>query len=234
MAVQAKITVPGLFRDRRDAGRRLAAKLSAYANRSGVMVLALPRGGVPVGYEVAQALGAPLDVFVVRKLGVPDCEEVAMGALASGGVRVLNRDLIEQIGIPDDLIDAVTAHEQAELARRERLYRGGRLPPDLRGSAVLLVDDGLATGATMQAAVEALRKLAPARIVVAVPIGSRAACEEMRKTADEVICAMTPEPFRSVGRWYETFEQATDQEVRDLLARANGADPPRSEAGPPS
>lgn len=225
MAVQAKISVPGLFRDRRDAGRKLAAKLSAYANRSGVMVLALPRGGVPVGYEVAQVLGAPLDVFVVRKLGVPGCEEVAMGAVASGGVRVLNRDLIGQIGIPDDLIDAVTAREEAGLARRERLYRGRRPPPDVRGNTVMLVDDGLATGATMQAAVEALRKLAPARIVVAVPIAPRAACEEMRRTADEVACAMTPEPFRSVGRWYEKFEQATDREVRDLLARAKTPDP---------
>ena len=160
---------PGLFRDRRDAGRLLADKLAAYANRPDVIVLALPRGGVPVAYEVARRLVAPMDVFVVRKLGVPGHEELAMGAVATGGVCVLNDQLVERLGIPEQMIDAVAARERQELARRERLYRGGRPPPDLRGRTVILVDDGLATGATMFAAIEALRKLNPARIVVAVP-----------------------------------------------------------------
>jgi erythromycin esterase-like protein/predicted phosphoribosyltransferase len=209
---------PGLFRDRRDAGRLLAAKLAAYANRPDVLVLALPRGGVPVAYEVARALGAPLDVFVVRKLGIPGYEELAMGAVATGGARVLNRQIVERLGIPDYLIEAVAAREQQELARRERLYRGGRPPPDVRGRTVILVDDGLATGATMQAAIEALRLQQPARIVVAVPTASPETCEEMKAKADEVICAMTPEPFHAVGLWYEDFSQTTDEEVRSLLA----------------
>ena len=207
----------GLFRDRRDAGRKLAAELRGYANRPDVLVLALPRGGVPVAYEVAQALGAPLDVFVVRKLGVPGYEELAMGAVA-GGARVLNRDIINGLSIPDYIIDAVTVQEQEELARRERRYRGGRAAPDVHGRTVILVDDGLATGATMQAAIEALRQLQPARIVVAVPTASAQACAEMRVKADEVICAITPEPFQAVGRWYEDFSQTTDEEVRELLA----------------
>lgn len=210
------------FRDRHDAGRRLAEKLTAHANRPDVTVLALPRGGVPVGYEVARALRAPLDVFVVRKLGVPGYDEVAMGAIATGGVRVLNDDLIERAAIPTYVIDAVAERERAELMRRERLYRGGRPPPEVRGRTVILVDDGLATGATMMAAIEALRKLDPARIVVAVPTASREACEEMRRQADEVICARTPEPFRAVGRWYEDFSQTSDAEVRELLGRVTG------------
>src|SRR6202521_3551535 len=189
---------PGLFRDRREAGRLLAGKLAAYANRPDVLVLALPRGGVPVAYEVARALRAPLDVFVVRKIGVPGYEELAMGAVATGGVRVLNEQLVTRLGIPDHLIEAVAAREQKELARRERLYRGNRPLPDVRGQTVILVDDGLATGATMHAAIQALRHQNPASIVVAVPTASPEACEEMRVEADDVICAVTPEPFHAV------------------------------------
>src|SRR4030081_2895635 len=210
---------PELFRDRREAGRLLAEKLAAYANRPDVLVLALPRGGVPVGYEVARALSAPLDVFVVRKLGGPGYEELAMGAVATGGVRVLNDQLVERLGIPEDMIDAVAARERQELARRERLYRGGRPPPDVRGRTVILVDDGLATGATMHAAVQALRQQNPARIVVAVPTASPETCEEMKAKADDVICASTPEPFHAVGRWYQDFSQTTDEEVGALLAQ---------------
>src|SRR5712671_2377519 len=210
---------PDRFHDRREAGLLLAAKLAAYANRADVIVLALPRGGVPVAYEVARALGAPLDVFVVRKLGVPGYEELAMGAVATGGVRVLNDQLVERLGIPEDMIDAVAAREKQELARRERLYRGGRPPPDVRGRTVILVDDGLATGATMHAAIQALRQQNPARIVVAVPTASPETCEEMKARADDVICAITPEPFHAVGRWYQDFSQTTDEEVAALLAR---------------
>src|ERR1700726_1255747 len=209
---------PGLFRDRREAGRVLAERLAAYANRPDVLVLALPRGGVPVAYEVARSLGAPLDVFVVRKLGVPGYEELAMGAIATGGVRVLNDQLVERLGIPAHMIDAVAARERQELARRERLYRGGRPPPDVRGRTAILVDDGLATGATMHAAIEALRQQKPARIVVAVPTASPEACEEMKAKADDVICAITPEPFHAVGRWYQDFSQTTDEEVSVLLS----------------
>lgn len=207
------------FRDRREAGRVLAARLTAYANRPDVLVLALPRGGVPVAYEIAHALGAPLDVFVVRKLGVPGREELAMGAVATGGVRVLNAQIVRALGIPDHVIQAVTAREQQELARRERLYRGGRPPAAVRGKTVILVDDGLATGATMSAAIKALRQLQPARIVVAVPTAAPDTCEALRAEVDEVICAITPEPFYAVGLWYEDFSQTTDEEVRDLLAR---------------
>jgi erythromycin esterase-like protein/predicted phosphoribosyltransferase len=207
------------LRDRREAGRRLAGKLARYAGRPDVLVLALPRGGVPVGYEVAKAVGAPLDVFLVRKLGVPGYEEVAMGAVATGGVRVLNDDIVAGLRIPDYLIDAVAERELEELARRERLYRGGRPPPDVRGRTVILVDDGLATGATMLAAIQALKKLQPARIVVAVPVAAQDTCEALRAEVDEVVCAITPEPFRAVGRWYEDFSQTTDEEVRELLAR---------------
>ena len=219
--MNSTLVKPGLFRDRREAGRLLAERLAAYANRPDVLVLALPRGGVPVAYEVARALGAPMDVFVVRKLGVPGYEELAMGAVATGGVRVLNDQLVERLGIPEQMIDAVAARELQELARRERLYRGGRPPPDVRGRTVVLVDDGLATGATMHAAIEALRQQNPARIVVAVPTASPETCEEMKTRADDVICAVTPEPFQAVGRWYRDFSQTTDEEVRDLLARAS-------------
>jgi len=223
---------PGLFRDRQDAGRVLAEKLAAYANRPDVLVLALPRGGVPVAYEVARALGAPLDVFVVRKLGVPGYEELAMGAVATGGVRVLNDQLIQRLGIPDHVIDAVTARERQELARRERLYRDGRPPPDISGRTVILVDDGLATGATMQAAIEALRQQNPARIVVAVPTASPDTCEEMKAKADDVICAITPQPFDAVGRWYQDFSQTTDEEVGALLARTSTPENSEATKGP--
>jgi erythromycin esterase-like protein/predicted phosphoribosyltransferase len=214
------------FRDRRQAGRVLAAKLAAYAHRPDVIVLALPRGGVPVGYEVAEALGVPFDVFLVRKLGVPGYEELAMGAVATGGVRVLNEQLIQQLGIPEYVIDAVTAKEQEELKRRERLYRGQRPPPAVRGRTAILVDDGLATGATMEAAVRGLRQLEPTRIVVAVPVAARETCDALRPLVNEVICAVTPDPFHAVGLWYEDFSQTSDEEVRGLLA-------PREEAGPP-
>jgi predicted phosphoribosyltransferase len=208
------------FRDRTEAGRRLAEQLTAYANRPDVLVLALPRGGVPVAYEVARALGAPLDVFLVRKLGVPGYEELAMGAVATGGVRVLNDQIVAGLRIPDHVIEAVAAAEHQELARREGLYRGDRPLPDVRHRTVILVDDGLATGATMQAAIKALRAMQPDRIVVAVPTGSPETCAQLKAEADDVICAITPEPFHAVGLWYEDFTQTTDEEVRDLLARA--------------
>jgi putative phosphoribosyl transferase len=205
------------FQDRRDAGRALAAKLRAYANRPDVLVLALPRGGVPVAFEVAHALKAPLDLFLVRKLGVPGYEELAMGAIATGGIRVLNRDVAEGLRIPPAVIDAVAAREQEELERRESAYRGNRPPPDVRGKTVILVDDGLATGSTMRAAVAALRQQEPAEIVVAVPVGAPSTCDEFRDEADQVVCAVTPEPFLAVGYWYEDFSQTTDEEVRELL-----------------
>ena len=209
-----------LFRDRTDAGRRLAARMTEYAGRSDVLVLALPRGGVPVAFEVARALRAPLDVFLVRKLGVPGQEELAMGAIASGGVRVVNEDVVRHLGIPPEVIDAVAAREQGELERRERAYRDERPAPDVRGRTVILVDDGLATGSTMRAAALALRQQGPARVVVAVPVASREACEEFRGEVDDIVCAATPEPFMGVGRWYEDFSQTTDEEVRELLAHA--------------
>ncbi len=209
---------PDRFHDRREAGLLLAAKLAAYANRADVIVLALPRGGVPVAYEVARALGAPLDVFVVRKLGVPGYEELAMGAVATGGVRVLNDQIVRDLRIPDHVIDRVAAAEREELARRERAYRGGRPPLDVRDRTVILVDDGLATGATMRAGVTALRQLQPDRIIVAVPTASPETCEELKAEVDEVVCAITPEPFHAVGYWYEDFTQTTDQEVSELLA----------------
>jgi predicted phosphoribosyltransferase len=209
-----------VFRDRSEAGRLLATKLLAYAGEPDVVVLGLPRGGVPVAFEVAQVLAAPLDVFLARKLGVPGHEELAMGAVASGGVRVLNHDVVNRLGIAPEEIDAVVAREVAELARREKLYRGGRPPPEVDGRTVILVDDGLATGATMRAAIAALRQLGPARIVVAVPTAGRDICAEFKNQADDVICYMTPEPFLAVGRWYEDFGQTTDQEVCALLAQA--------------
>lgn len=208
------------FHDRADAGQVLARELASYGNRPDVMVLALPRGGVPVGYEVARALHAPLDVFLVRKLGVPGQEELAMGAIASGGTRVLNEEVVDMLNIPDEVIDGVAAEEQQELNRRERDYRDGRPPPDVRGRTVILVDDGLATGSTMRAAVAALRQQRPARIVVAVPVGAPDTCAEFQREADEAICARTPVPFHAVGIWYDDFRQTSDEEVRDLLARA--------------
>lgn len=209
-----------IFRDRADAGRRLAAQLAGYRDSAQVIVLALPRGGVPVGFEVARALHAPLDVFLVRKLGVPGHEELAMGAIATGGVRVLNEDVVRHLAIPGKVIDAVAVVEERELLRRERAYRDHRPAPDLAGRTAILVDDGLATGSTMRAAVHALGGLKPARIVVAVPVAAQQACDELRAEVDEVVCAETPEPFRGVGLWYEEFAQTTDDEVRSLLAQA--------------
>jgi predicted phosphoribosyltransferase len=217
-----------IFRDRTDAGQHLAAKLAKYAKRPDVIVLALPRGGVPVAYEVSKQIGAPLDVFLVRKLGVPGYEELAMGAIASGGVRVINEDVVRQLDIPDEVIDAVAAEEERELERREHAYRGDRPPPDVNGRVVILIDDGLATGSTMRAAATALRKLGPARIVVAVPVSSPETCNEFRKEVDEIVCAVTPEPFRGVGMWYNDFSQTTDEEVRELLERAKQNVAPRA------
>jgi predicted phosphoribosyltransferase len=208
------------FRDRTEAGRVLAEGLTNYAGRPDVVVLALPRGGVPVAFEAARALRAPLDVFVVRKLGVPGHEELALGAIASGGTRVLNDDVVRLLHIPPETIDAVTRGEEQELQRRERAYRGDRPPLDVRGRTVILVDDGLATGATMRAAVAALRQRQPDRVVVAIPVAAPATCEEFAREVDSLVCARTPEPFGAVGLWYEDFSQTTDDEVRDLLARA--------------
>ena len=214
------------FRDRRDAGRRLAAKLQGYARRSDVVVLALPRGGVPVAYEVAEALNAPLDALLVRKVGVPGHEELAMGAIASGGVRVLDDELIAALDLGEDTLAAVSTEEQRELERRERLYRSGRPAPDVSGKAVLLVDDGLATGSTMRAAVQAVHALGPSEVVVAVPIAPPATCSELEEDADGVVCALTPEPFVSVGAWYERFGQIDDDEIIELLERAARSDAP--------
>ena len=213
------------FADRAEAGRILADQLTAYANRSDVIVLAIPRGGVPVAYEVARTLGAPLDVFLVRKLGAPGQEELAMGAIASGGVVVINDEVVEVLKIAPATVKAEVDSERHELARREAIYRGGRPPLDVEGKTVILIDDGLATGSTMRAAVAALRRHEPARIVVAVPIGASSTCEEFRAIADECICAIAPEHFRAVGLWYEDFDQTDDIEVCDLLSRAVGAEP---------
>jgi putative phosphoribosyl transferase len=211
-----------VFLDRLDAGRQLAARLGAYAQRDDVIVLALPRGGVPIAYEVAHELGVPLDLFIVRKLGVPGHEELAMGAVAVGGVRVLNDDVVAAMQIPRMVVDAVTERERKELERRARLYRDNLPPPDAHGKTAILVDDGLATGASMRAAVTALRVLGPARIVVAVPVAASPTCDEFRTQVDEIVCAVTPEPFYGVGYWYEDFVQVTDEEVRDLLQSAWG------------
>jgi erythromycin esterase-like protein/predicted phosphoribosyltransferase len=223
------------YRDRRDAGRQLAAHLMKSARRPDVVVLGLPRGGIPVAYEVAQALEAPLDVFLVRKLGVPGHPELAMGAIAAGGIEVLSHSLIRDLGIPPALVEQVAVRERMELERRDVSYRGSRRPADVRGRTVILVDDGLATGSTMQAAILALRQHAPARIVVAVPVGARETCDQLRRIADEVVCPLTPEPFRAVGQWYEEFGQTSDQEVRELLAgqASGGAPPPAAAAQDP-
>ena len=212
-----------LFEDRFDAGRVMASKLGEFSGRNDVVVLALPRGGVPVGYEVAQALRAPFDVFVVRKLGTPGQEELAMGALASGGVTVLNREVIQALGIPRQTISAVVAREERELERREREYRGQRPAASVRGRTAIVVDDGLATGSSMRVAAKALRKEAAAEIVVAVPVASPSTCSEFELEVDKVVCATTPEPFSAVGQWYRNFSQTTDEEVRDLLARSASA-----------
>lgn len=213
-----------LFADRFEAGRVLASKLGEFSGRSDVVVLALPRGGVPVGYEVAQALSAPLDVFVVRKLGTPGQEELAMGALAPGAITVLNQEVVQALGIPQSIIDAVVAREQLELERREREYRDGRPAAYVRGRTVILVDDGLATGSSMRVAAKALRKEAAAQIVVAVPVASPSTCAEFEAEVDKVVCAATPEPFWAVGQWYRDFSETSDDEVRELLA--SGAAPP--------
>jgi predicted phosphoribosyltransferase len=208
------------FRDRADAGRRLAAALQRYAGRPDVLVLALPRGGVPVAYEVARALGVPLDVFVVRKLGLPGQPELAMGAIATGGVRVINPAVVESLGIPPHVIDAVAVREQTELERRERAYRGSRPAPDVTGRTVILVDDGLATGATMRAAIMALRSQDPSRVVVAVPTAASETCEDLRDEVDELVCAETPPMFDAVGQSYDDFSETSDEDVRELLGRA--------------
>jgi predicted phosphoribosyltransferase len=217
--------MPSRFRNRIDAGRQLAAALAKYANRPDVIVLGLPRGGIPVAAEVARALHVPLDVFVVRKLGVPGHEEYAMGAIASGGVRLLDRRTVAAAGLTPAQVERVTAAERAELERRERSYRGDRPFPDLTGKTVILVDDGLAPGASMRAAIEALRQERPARIVVAVPVAAPETCQAFRHVADEIVCAATPEPFYAVGRWYDDFSQTTDQEVHELLASARELTP---------
>jgi putative phosphoribosyl transferase len=227
------------FRDRRDAGRQLARALAAYAGRPDVSVLALPRGGVPVAYEVARALDAPLDVVLVRKLGVPGREELAFGALAPGGVRVLNEELVRRLGIPPAVIAAVTAAERKELRRRRRAYGGHRQPPPVRGRIVILVDDGVATGASLRAALAVLRRGRPAGIVVAVPVAPAEACAAFRAEVDEVICARMPEPFHAVGHWYKDFAPPGDGEVRDLLGGSAGsggagADPGRRSGIPRS
>jgi putative phosphoribosyl transferase len=209
------------FKDRTEAGRVLAGELGRYADCNDVIVLALPRGGVPVGFEVAKELRIPLEVFVVRKLGVPGQEELAFGAIASGGVRVLNEDLTRALRIPEEMIEKIIERERRELDRREQLYRGGRPFRDVRGQTVIVVDDGLATGATMRAAVLALQKQEPAEIVVAVPVASQQACDEFKQEADVwAVCAVTPEPFYGVGMWYEDFSQTTDGEVQSLLESA--------------
>jgi putative phosphoribosyl transferase len=208
------------FPNRAEAGRLLGEKLQRYAGRNDVIVLGLPRGGVPVAYEVAQRLGIPLDVFIVRKLGVPGFEELAAGAIASGGVRVLNEDVLRALPNADEIIESVTAKETAELERREKSYRDDRPAPELRDRVVILVDDGLATGATMHAAVKALRQRDVAKIVVAVPVGPPDTCREFEDEADETICATEPEFFQAVGQYYQDFSQTSDEEVRDLLARA--------------
>lgn len=208
-----------LFRDRTEAGRQLGAQLMGFQNQD-VVVLALPRGGVPVGFEVARALHAPFDVFVVRKLGAPGQEELAMGAIASGGLRVLNRDVVQALAISPQQVDAVAEREAGELQRREELYRGDREPMDLRGRTVILVDDGLATGSTMRAAVAALRQRQPKKVVVAVPVAARSSYEELQEEADQAICLDIPQKFFAVGQWYEDFSQTTDEEVRELLDAA--------------
>src|SRR5687768_1307277 len=211
------------FRDRREAGKALARRLDHLRDEEDLIVLALPRGGVPVAYEVARALDAPLDVFIVRKLGVPGHEELAMGAIASGGVRVINEDVLRFVTVSPKTIDAVAAREEKELERREKSYRGGKPPLDVTGKRVVVVDDGLATGATMRAAVQALRKMNAREIIVAVPVAAAETCAEFRPTVDKLVCLRAPLHFQAVGLWYDDFSQTSDEEVHDLLARNPGA-----------
>jgi putative phosphoribosyl transferase len=208
------------FATRREAGEKLAEKLRSYEDRADVLVLALPRGGVPVAYEVARALHVCLDIFVVRKLGVPGYEELAMGAIAMGGVRVVDEEITTRMKIPENLIDAIAHREQQELERREVLYRANRAIPNVRGRTVILVDDGLATGSTMRAAALAIRQKQPSKILVAVPVGAPETCAELRQDVDEVVCGITPVRFRAVGAWYSDFSQTSDEEVRELLQKA--------------
>ena len=208
------------FRDRTEAGQVLARCLQQYKNQPDVLILGLPRGGVPVAYEVARELNAPLDVFIVRKLGVPGHEELGMGAIATGGVRTLQDGIVRELGISPQTIEAVSAREQAELERRERLYRGDRPAPTIKGRTVVIVDDGLATGSTMKAAIQAVRQQDPRQVIVAVPTAPSETCEQLKESADHVVCALTPEPFFSVGGSYADFTQITDGEVRDLIASA--------------
>jgi putative phosphoribosyl transferase len=208
------------FRDRTEAGQVLATKLAAYANRPDVVVLALPRGGVPVAFEIARALHAPLDVIIVRKLGVPGQKELALGAIASGGVRVLNDDVVQMLAISDEVINEIAVQEQHEVERRERLYRADRPAIDVHGRTVILVDDGIATGATMRAAVTAVRQFQPAHIIIAVPAAASSTCDEFAAEVDELVCVIRPEAFFAVGFWYKHFSQTTDEEVRDLLQQA--------------
>ncbi|HJY09030.1 MAG TPA: phosphoribosyltransferase [Bryobacteraceae bacterium] len=210
------------FQDRSEAGKILAAHVAKAVDDPDIIVLALPRGGVPVAFEVARSLRAPMDIYVVRKLGLPGEEELAIGAIASGGVRVLNRALIAHLQIPEELIERVTAQQSIELERREQLYRGTRGLIPLRGHTTILVDDGLATGATMLAAVRSVRAQQPRRIVVAVPVASSSACEDIREDVDQTVCVVTPEPFLAVGAWYDDFSQTSDSEVRSLLAQSRG------------
>jgi predicted phosphoribosyltransferase len=212
--------IPEKFDDRRAAGRELATRLSEFRNRSELVVLGLPRGGVPVAHEVATVLGAPLDVLLVRKLGVPGHEELAFGAISSGGVRVLNDDVVSGARLGPALIDRIVAEQRLELDRREQLYRGARPVIEIRGRTALVIDDGLATGATMRAAVQALWARGASSVVVAVPTAARSTCELVGRDADAIVCAVTPEPFVAVGLWYDDFTPTTDEEVRELLARA--------------
>jgi predicted phosphoribosyltransferase len=223
-----------VFRDRTEAGQLLAKKLARYANRPDVLVLGLPRGGVPVAFEVARKLQAPLDVFVVRKLGVPGHRELAMGAIATGGVRVLNEEVLKGLRISSAAIDAVAAEEGRELRRRELAYRGHEAAPVVEGRTVILVDDGIATGSTMRAAIRALKKQRPARLVVAVPTAAPSSEQELRREADEMIALMTPEDFFAVGQWYENFSQTTDAEVARLLEQAGSRPPSAKGAGEPT
>jgi putative phosphoribosyl transferase len=208
------------FKDRVDAGKKLAAALGAYNHRKDVLVLALPRGGVPVAFEVAKAINAPLDVFMVRKLGVPGHEEVAMGAIASGGIMVRNEDVIRYGNISNEAIEAVVQKESCELERRISEYRGNRPLPEIANRCIILVDDGLATGATMRAAVKAVREMAPAQVIVAVPVGAPETCADFKEEVDDVVCVEMPQSFRAIGSWYDNFSQSTDQEVREYLSQA--------------